>query len=94
VSAVPSIGRLRTKAETAKFLGCSERTVERLVAAGALTCVKAPGLRGAVRFRDEDIADYLDRRSTGAAPSAAPVAKPARNPRKYGPGPQRAVRAA
>ena len=44
--------RLLRKKEAAAMLACSERTVEREVSSGRLTCIK---VRGGVRFRFSDI---------------------------------------
>lgn len=79
MSEVPSIGRPRTTAEAATFFNVDPRTIGRWRKAGLLSCVKAPGLRGAVRFRDEDIAECLDRLTAGVTPAAE--ARPLRNPK-------------
>lgn len=83
-TAVPSIGRPRTKGETAEYLHISARQVQRLVETGQLRCVR---VGRSPRFLDEQIAAYLD--GSTQAPAAAP-AKPSRNP-KYGPPPRRAA---
>lgn len=42
--------------EVARIYGCDVRTVHRMVAKGTLTpAIKAPGLRGALLFRREDV---------------------------------------
>lgn len=79
MSAVPSIGRPRTTAETADFFDVDPSTIKRWVKAGLLTCIKGEGARGSVRFRDEDIAARLDQMAAnGPAP---PAPRPARNPK-------------
>jgi excisionase family DNA binding protein len=51
-----SHGNLLSYAETAKRLGVSRRTVERLVACGELTKVR---IRGRVLFRAEEVANFI-----------------------------------
>lgn len=79
MSAVPSLGRPRTTRETAEFFKVTPRTIRRWVKDGLMTCAKSEGVRGAVRFRDEDIAARLDRMSTGSVKTDEPQAT--RNPK-------------
>ncbi len=52
----PAVLQLLTKRQVALLLACSNRMVERLVAAGTLTTVR---IRGAVRFRLGDIEQIM-----------------------------------
>jgi predicted DNA-binding transcriptional regulator AlpA len=72
---VPSIGRPRTKAETAQFFGKSTRWVELRVKAGELRRVKVGRY---VSFPDEYIEEFLASHTVRAD---APPAEPARNPK-------------
>lgn len=75
MSAVPALGRPRTKAETARFFGVSEKTIQRRVAHGELECVRSGKV---LRFLDEHIEAFLERNTTGVTVAAA---KPPRNPK-------------
>jgi excisionase family DNA binding protein len=60
---------LHPVAETAKRLGCSEMHVYRLIAAGELAVVdiaSPTSTRSKTRIRDDDLADYIDRRTRRA----------------------------
>jgi excisionase family DNA binding protein len=61
---------LHSVTEAAKILGCSEMHVYRLIAAGELTPVDiaTPGAgRSKTRTRSDDLADYIERRTSGGA---------------------------
>lgn len=75
MSAVPSIGHARTKAETAAFLGVSPKTVQRRVARGEIECVRSGKV---LRFLDEQIEAFLARATVSVS---EPAPKPARNPK-------------
>ncbi len=53
---------LLTKKEAAKFLRVSERTIDRFRAEKLITTIK---VRGVIRFRQEDLLDFLRRFSRG-----------------------------
>lgn len=56
VSVMPTTPDLITAAEVARIYGCHVRTVHRLVERGDLEpAMKAPGLRGALFFRRNDV---------------------------------------
>jgi excisionase family DNA binding protein len=58
--------RLRTKREAAQYLGISVYTVEKLMRTAGLRYVKLTA--GAVRFRDCDLAEFVEQRvRTGPA---------------------------
>lgn len=53
---MPKTPDLLTTAEVASIYGCHVRTVHRLVERGDLSpAIKAPGLRGSLFFRREDV---------------------------------------
>lgn len=58
---MPNYGHMPTPdliptAEVARIYGCDVRTVHRMVESGRLTpAIKAPGQRGAMLFRREDV---------------------------------------
>lgn len=53
---MPTTPDLIPTAEVARIYGCQVRTVHRLVERGILTpAIKAPGKRGALLFRREDV---------------------------------------
>jgi excisionase family DNA binding protein len=61
---------LNTIKDTAGHLGCSEMHVYRLIAAGELRAVDiaTPGAgRTKTRIRRDDLADYIDRKTSGRA---------------------------
>ena len=75
--------KLLTKKELAKFLGCTERTVDRMVAARTVPFVLIPhGPNGRYkrRFDSRDIDLWLDQRRCNAEDN--PPATPSGNPRK------------
>lgn len=74
-SAVPSIGRPRTTAETAAYFKVEPSTLWRWRKAGLLGCTK---IGGTVRFTDEQIAACLARQSSDAMP---PPSAPKFNPK-------------
>ena len=49
--------KLLRKKDVANLLACSVCTIERLVAAGRLTCVR---IRGAVRFRESEVSAIIN----------------------------------
>lgn len=60
--------QLLTVPGAAKFLGCSEMHVYRLVAAGQLRAVDISSegaQRTKTRIRSDDLADYIDRKTRG-----------------------------
>ena len=53
---MPTTPDLIPTAEVARIYGCDVRTVHRLAARGVLVpAIKAPGLRGALLFRRQDV---------------------------------------
>lgn len=74
--AAADVVRPLTKAEAAKALRCSERTVQRRVAAGELESIRDSAKR--LLFLPEFITDYLERHTTPAAPRTS---KSKRNPK-------------
>ena len=78
MSAAPSIGRPRTRAEVAAFLQVSEKTIQRRVKSGKLRAVQDGRIQ---RFTDEQILEYLEGAVIPGA--AADEPRPARNPKKY-----------
>lgn len=82
MSAVPTIGRPRTREEAAAFLRCSVPTLDRRIKAGLLGCVRNGRL---VLILDEHLEAFLAR-------DGAPVPGPSRTkPRRH---PKYAARAA
>lgn len=64
------------KAEAAKALRCSERTVQRRVSAGTLTHIRDSA--GRLLFLPEFIAEYF---AANTKPAQPKVRKPTRNPK-------------
>jgi excisionase family DNA binding protein len=58
-------GRLLTARELADQLGVTAETVLRWTRRGELPAFKLPG--GAIRYREDDLDAWLERRATGAA---------------------------
>jgi len=54
---------LKTKTEAAKYLGVSPGTLERLMRSGLSYIKVGNGHTGSVRFRPEDLADFVQRRT-------------------------------
>jgi excisionase family DNA binding protein len=68
----PSVGQLRTKAEIARFLRVSEKTVQRRINSGKLRCLRDGGL---LRITDQQLAEFLEQSETPLPiPAPAPVA--------------------
>lgn len=55
------IQRLLTVADVAERLSISTATAYELVKHGKLTCYRIGAARGAIRVREEDLAEYLQR---------------------------------
>lgn len=53
---------LKTKREAARYLGVSLGSIERLMRSGLPYVKVGSGQMGSVRFRPEDLADFIDRR--------------------------------
>jgi excisionase family DNA binding protein len=63
---------LHTVPAAAEHLGCSDMHIYRLIAAGELRAVDiaSPGAgRSKTRIRDDDLADYIDRKTRGRSAS-------------------------
>jgi excisionase family DNA binding protein len=61
---------MSTVKETAAYLGCSDMHVYRLIAAGELRPVDIAGpaaKRPKIRIRSDDLAGYIDRKTSGRA---------------------------
>jgi excisionase family DNA binding protein len=54
---------LQTKQEAARYLGVSEDSIERLMRSGLAFVKVGNGHTGSVRFRPEDLADFVQRRT-------------------------------
>jgi len=76
VSAVPTLGRPRTRKEAAAFLRCSVPTLDRRIKAGLLGCVRNGRL---VLILDEHLEAFLAR-DTATAPDPVRT-KPRRHPK-------------
>jgi excisionase family DNA binding protein len=61
---IKTLPYLKSKRQAGRYLNVSEASVERLMKNG-LAYIKVGGL---VRFRPEDLAEYLDRNRHGAVP--------------------------
>jgi excisionase family DNA binding protein len=60
---------MHTVQEIAEYLGCSDMHVYRLIAAGELRTVDIGGpdaKRPKIRIRSDDLADYINRKTSGA----------------------------
>jgi excisionase family DNA binding protein len=77
VSAVPTLGRPRTRQEAATFLRCSVPTLDRRIKAGLLGCVRNGRL---VLILDEHLEAFLAR---DTATTPAPVRTGPRRHPKY-----------
>ena len=57
-----------TYAQAAQYLGVHHNTLRRLVADGSVRHIPIRGGRQLVRFRPEDLDDYLDNAARGGSP--------------------------
>ena len=62
---------LKTKREAARYLGVSAGSVERLMRSGLAFVKVGSGHTGSVRFRPEDLSDFVQRRTQRPGGGAA-----------------------
>jgi len=67
-----------TVAEVAERWKCSPALIYALLNAGQLHCYRLGLGRGAIRFSEQHLADYLQTKENGHQESSAPIPAPAR----------------